>query len=67
MPTSAVTGTMHLHTTTENPIKMTTCSHCGHLRRGYDLAIADGRFYCHGITDEKPTCYQKAVLEKADD
>ena len=61
MPTEAVTGTMHLHTTS-NPVNMTTCSHCGALRRGTDLAAANNRFYCHGPLDETPTCYQQVIL-----
>lgn len=45
---------------------MTTCSRCGALRRGPDLAAAAGRFYCHSVYDEYPTCYQTTVLGVTD-
>jgi hypothetical protein len=41
---------------------MTTCSHCGRLRRGTDLAAAANRFWCHGMFDDEPTCYQTVIL-----
>lgn len=51
-----------MHTTSRNPTKMTTCSLCGALRRGTDLAPAKNRFYCNGVLDESPTCYEQEIL-----
>jgi len=45
---------------------MTTCSLCGALRRGTDLAPAKNRFYCNGVLDESPTCYEQEILGATD-